>query len=70
MGCGNSFSPMQITAGAGLLGKLGGGGLGISSKLTSAISKVTSIPAVSAATSVVKSVTNLAPSVVASMKTG
>ena len=50
MGCGNSFSPMQIVASAGMLGNLGGGGLGISSKLTSAISKVTSIPVVSAAT--------------------
>ena len=69
MGCGNSFSPMQIVASAGMLGGLGGGALNISSKLTSAISKVTSIPAVSAATSVVKSVSNLAPSVVASMKT-
>ena len=68
MGCGNSFSPMQIVAGSGLLGGLGGGGLGISSKLTSAISKVTSIPAVSAATSVVKSVSNLGTSVMSQMK--
>ena len=68
MGCGNSFSPMQVVASAGMLGKLGGGGLGISSKLTSAISKVTSIPAVSAATSVVKSVSNLGASVMSQMK--
>lgn len=68
MGCGNSFSPMQIVAGSGLLGGLGKGGLGISSKLTSAISKVTSIPAVSAATSVVKSVSNLGTSVMSQMK--
>ena len=70
MGCGNSFSPMQITAGAGLLGGLGGGALGISSSLTSAISKVTSIPAVAAATSVVKSIgSGVSTSIVDRLKT-
>lgn len=67
MGCGNSFSPMQIVASAGMLGKLGGGALNISSKLTSAISKVTSIPVVSAATSAFN-VSNLSPSIVSSIK--
>lgn len=67
MGCGNSFSPMQVISSAGMLGKLGGGGLGISSRLTSAISKVASIPAVSAATSAFN-VSNLSSGIVNTIK--